>query len=74
MVKAVIMGGRLCGVAAPLLTPALNSTENVIQKIEQFKQEFATAQFLLGIQNADDLHLNNALFVPDLNGSDATKS
>jgi isopentenyl-diphosphate delta-isomerase len=65
MVKAVIMGGRLCGVAAPLLAPALNSTENVIQQIEQFKQEFTTAQFLLGVQNTDDLHLNNALFVPN---------
>ncbi len=66
MVKAVIMGGRLCGVAAPLLAPALNSTENVIQKIEQFKQEFTTAQFLLGIQKMDDLHLNNALIVPNV--------
>ncbi|VAW46594.1 Isopentenyl-diphosphate delta-isomerase, FMN-dependent [hydrothermal vent metagenome] len=65
MVKAVIMGGRLCGVAAPLLAPALDSTAKVVQRIEQFKQEFTTAQFLLGIQNVDDLHLNNALLVPN---------
>ncbi len=66
MVKAVIMGGRLCGVAAPLLVPALDSTVQVIKTIEQFKQEFTTAQFLLGIQNVDDLHMNNALIVPKL--------
>jgi len=66
MIKAVIMGGRLCGVAAPLLKPALSSTEQVVGCIEQFKQEFTTAQFLLGIQNMDDLHLNNALFVPNM--------
>ncbi len=64
MIKAVIMGGRLCGVAAPLLVPALNSTENVIQCIEQFKREFTTAQFLLGAQCMDDLYLNNALIMP----------
>ncbi len=64
MVKAVIMGGRLCGVAAPLLKAALDSTHAVIQQIEQFKQEFTTAQFLLGIQHMNDLHLNNALIVP----------
>ncbi|WP_019555710.1 type 2 isopentenyl-diphosphate Delta-isomerase [Thiomicrorhabdus arctica] len=64
MVKAVIMGGRLCGVAAPLLTPALESTEKVVQTIEQFKQEFVTAQFLLGIDSVDDLHLNSALLLP----------
>jgi isopentenyl-diphosphate delta-isomerase len=64
IVKAVIMGGRLCGVAAPLLAPALESTEKVVQTIEQFKQEFVTAQFLLGIDNVDDLHLNSALLLP----------
>jgi len=64
MVKAVIMGGRLCGIAAPLLAPALDSTDKVVETIEQFRQEFATAQFLLGIQNVDDLHMNNDLIMP----------
>ena len=64
MVKAVIMGGRLCGVAAPLLAPALDSTEAVVNVIEQFKQEFVAAQFLLGASNIDGLHMNNALLVP----------
>lgn len=61
MVKAVIMGGQLCGVAAPLLKPAQQGAAEVIEKIEQFKQEFKTAQFLLGIDKADQLHLNESL-------------
>jgi len=61
MIKAVIMGGRLCGVAAPLLAPAQESTEKVVATIEQFQHEFQTAQFLLGIQKTDALHLNTAL-------------
>ena len=64
MVKAVIMGGRLCGVAAPLLAPAQDSTESVIKKITQFKQEFSTAQFLLGIEKSDALLLNDSLILP----------
>lgn len=64
MIKAVIMGGRLCGIAAPLLAPALDSTQSVIDKIEQFKQEFATAQFLLGVENSGALHLNTGLVLP----------
>lgn len=61
MTKAVIMGGCLCGVAAPLLAPAQESTAAVIEKIAQFKEEFTTAQFLLGIANSDDLLCNDSL-------------
>jgi len=64
MVKAVIMGGRLCGVAAPLLVPAQESTEHVIAKIEQFQQEYQTAQFLLGAKDINALHLNASLVSP----------
>ncbi len=63
MAKSVIMGGRLCGIAAPLLSAALESTEDVVQTIEQFKQEFAAAQFLLGAANVDALHLNDSLLL-----------
>lgn len=63
MAKSVIIGGRLCGVAAPLLSSALESTQAVVQTIEQFRQEFATAQFLLGASNVDALRLNDALLI-----------
>ncbi|NPA72729.1 MAG: type 2 isopentenyl-diphosphate Delta-isomerase [Gammaproteobacteria bacterium] len=66
MAKSVIIGGRLCGVAAPLLSPALESTRQVVETIEQFKREFRTAQFLLGTQTVAQLHLNSALIVPSL--------
>lgn len=61
MVKSVIMGGQLCGVAAPFLEAAITSTEAVIAKIDQFEQAFKTAQFLLGAATIDDLFLNDAL-------------
>mgnify|MGYP001082707234 CR=1 FL=1 len=60
MAKSVIIGGRLCAVAAPLLSAAMQSTDAVVQTIEQFKQEFAMAQFLLGAPNVGALHLNDA--------------
>lgn len=63
MAKSVILGGRLCGVAAPLLTSAMASTQAVVKTIEQFKQEFATAQFLLGASNVGALHLNDAFLL-----------
>ncbi|MEA3405758.1 MAG: type 2 isopentenyl-diphosphate Delta-isomerase [Pseudomonadota bacterium] len=63
MAKSVIIGGRLCGVAAPLLASAIESTQAAVQTIEQFKQEFAAAQFLLGATNVDALHLNDALLL-----------
>ncbi|WP_319557281.1 type 2 isopentenyl-diphosphate Delta-isomerase [Thiomicrorhabdus sp.] len=64
MVKAVIMGGRLCGIAAPLLSAAMNSSAEVIEIIRRFEREFRTAQFLLGIKSAEDLHLNTSLILP----------
>jgi isopentenyl-diphosphate delta-isomerase len=63
MAKAVIMGGCLCGVAAPLLRPALNSAEDVVTNIKQFQQEFKATQFLLGIAKADALKNNRSLLV-----------
>ncbi len=61
MVKSVIMGGRLSGIAAPFLEPAMLSTQTVIDKIDFFEQTFKTAQFLLGAPTFDDLFLNQTL-------------
>ncbi|MBE0494426.1 MAG: type 2 isopentenyl-diphosphate Delta-isomerase [Thiomicrospira sp.] len=60
MVKSVIMGGCVCGLAAPFLSPAIESTQAVEQKIQQLKQEFQVAQFLLGAANIESLFLNDA--------------
>lgn len=63
MVKSVIMGGRICGVAAPFLNPALSNTQAVVDKINEFEQAYKTAQFLLGASKFDDLFFNKNLLL-----------
>ncbi|WP_024850534.1 type 2 isopentenyl-diphosphate Delta-isomerase [Hydrogenovibrio kuenenii] len=63
MVKSVIMGAQICGIAAPFLEPAMHSTEATIAKIQQFSDEFRTAQFLLGATDISQLFLNDNLIL-----------
>ncbi len=56
MVKAIILGARLCGMARPLLDPALASTEAVVEMIEVFRDEFRRAMFLLGCPTVSRLY------------------
>lgn len=63
MVKSVIMGGLVCGVAAPFLAPALESSDAIVASIERFKHEFQVAQFLVGAPDHQTLFLNDALLV-----------
>ena len=63
MVKCVIMGGSMCGVAAPLLAAAMESTPAVIQVIERFWKEYRTAQFLLGAARFEHLFDNRQLLL-----------
>lgn len=63
MAKAVILGAKMVGTAAPLLQPAMHSTDDCIAKIEQFRQEFQATQFLLAIEKFDDLHFNSDLIL-----------
>lgn len=65
MVKSVILGGSLCGMAAPLLKPAMESPEAVIAVIEQLRREFVTAMFLLGVETIEQLRLNDALLLDE---------
>ncbi len=66
MVKSVILGASLCGLAAPFLKPAMESPEAVVAVIEQLRREFVTAMFLLGAANIEALYLNDALLLEDL--------
>jgi isopentenyl-diphosphate Delta-isomerase len=68
MVKSVIMGGYVCGVAAPLLRSAMISEQDVIDKIQQLKHEFQLAQFLLAAPNIESLFLNDALILSAQSG------
>ncbi|MDO5091470.1 MAG: type 2 isopentenyl-diphosphate Delta-isomerase [Cardiobacteriaceae bacterium] len=48
MAKAIVLGAELCGIAAPFLAAALDSSDAVIAVIERFRREYQTALFLLG--------------------------
>ncbi len=61
MAKAMILGASLCGMARPLLTPAMESTDAVRAVIQKIKREFVTAMFLLGCKNIEQLKGNGAL-------------
>ncbi|MDZ4199060.1 MAG: type 2 isopentenyl-diphosphate Delta-isomerase [Kiritimatiellia bacterium] len=63
MVKAVILGASLCGLAAPFLEAARESTGRVLETIARLKREFQTAQFLLGVRTLDDLRGNESLLL-----------
>ncbi|MDD2238195.1 MAG: alpha-hydroxy-acid oxidizing protein, partial [Kiritimatiellae bacterium] len=63
MVKALLLGASLCGIAAPLLKPAMESADAVANTIRRLKKEFTTAQFLLGISHVQNLIGNRALLL-----------
>ena len=65
MAKSVILGASLCGMAAPLLQPAMESAEAVVDAIERLRREFVTAMFLLGTPNVAALSRNRALIVQE---------
>lgn len=65
MVKSVIMGASLCGMAAPLLQPAMESAEAVVDAIERLRREFVTAMFLLGMPSVAALFRNRTLIVQE---------
>lgn len=61
MVKAVILGASLCGLAKPFLKPAMESADAVIQVIERLRREFTVAMFLVGAGKIDQLQYNDSL-------------
>jgi isopentenyl-diphosphate delta-isomerase len=63
MVKSMILGGSLCGLAAPFLQPAMDSVEAVLALIERLRREFTMTMFLLGIERAELLVGNDALLL-----------
>jgi isopentenyl-diphosphate delta-isomerase len=61
MVKAMILGASMCGMATPFLQPAMDSCEEVIKVIQNTKLEFTVAMFLLGIKNTQKIIGNESL-------------
>ncbi|MGE4488419.1 MAG: type 2 isopentenyl-diphosphate Delta-isomerase [Kiritimatiellales bacterium] len=63
MAKAIVLGASLCGVARPLLTPAMESADAVRAVIQKFKREFVTAMFLLGTRSVEQIRGNESLIL-----------
>lgn len=55
MVKSMILGASLCGMARPFLNPARESADAVRAVIRRVKREFTTAMFLLGAGEIADI-------------------
>ena len=55
MVKSLVLGASLCGLARPFLKPAQESVDAVRKEIRLLKEQFSIAQFLLGVLNAEEL-------------------
>lgn len=64
MLKAVILGAELCGLASPFLKPAMESPEAVIRVIERLKREFTTGMFLLGAKDLGAIRGHRELILP----------
>ena len=63
MAKAMAMGASLCGMARPLLEPAMESEDAVVEFIEWVRDEFRRAMFLLACGSVDDLIGNEDLIL-----------
>jgi isopentenyl-diphosphate delta-isomerase len=63
VVKSLVLGARIGGMAAPFLQPAMESTQAVIHTIEQIAQEIRIAMFLLGETQLDAIRLNDSLII-----------
>ena len=63
MIKSVILGASLCGMAKPFLKPAMESPEAVINVIKMLKREFTVAMFLLGVRDFKSLQFNKSLML-----------
>ncbi|MBA5724373.1 alpha-hydroxy-acid oxidizing protein, partial [Candidatus Liberibacter sp.] len=61
ILKSVVLGASLGGLAAPFLKPAMDSADAVIAVIESLRKEFVTSMFLLGTRNVKELYLNTTL-------------
>lgn len=66
MVKAMLLGASLCGLASPFLKPAMESAKRVIETIEHLKREFVTAMFLLGARTVEDIFDHPELIAPQV--------
>ena len=55
LAKGLALGADLCGMALPLLKPAMESDEALERTVEAIHQELSAAMFLTGSANLADL-------------------
>lgn len=53
--KSIALGASLCGVALPLVAPALKGHKDVVDKLTQLVEELKVAMFLTGCRTVDEL-------------------
>ncbi len=53
--KALALGASLVGFALPLLRPALESHQAVVERIQDFNRQLRMAMFLVGARNLEEL-------------------
>lgn len=63
MVKSVILGASMCGIARPFLNPARESADEVRKVIRRLKKEFTVAMFILGARTVDEIKNNEGLIL-----------
>lgn len=63
MVKSIVLGASLAGMAKPFLEPALESADAVVAEVENLERAFRTAMFLLGTPTLRDLKGNKDLIL-----------
>ncbi|MDD1645040.1 MAG: type 2 isopentenyl-diphosphate Delta-isomerase [Methanomicrobiales archaeon] len=56
MAKAVALGADLCGMALPLLAPAVEGEEQLCSAITGLQEDLQTAMFLTGSRSVAELH------------------
>lgn len=61
MVKAMILGADLVGLAKPFLKPAMESANAVKRIISKLQKEFTIALFLMGKKTIEEIHYNGSL-------------
>ncbi|VVB95704.1 Isopentenyl-diphosphate delta-isomerase [uncultured archaeon] len=53
--KSIALGASMCGIALPLVAPALKGQKDVVDKLAMIIEELKVAMFLSGCQNVEEL-------------------
>jgi isopentenyl-diphosphate delta-isomerase len=63
MAKSLALGADLCGMALPLLKPALESDDALTSKVEAIHRELVASMFLCGASKIRDMRTARLLIM-----------